>query len=243
MTRVTMAEHNPGTEFDPDAGAIFGSVANGHAPLRVSSAGDAAPPALQLLSNGRYQVMLGAAGTGYSHWNGLALTRWREDATRDNWGAFCYLRAVASRRFWSCTRQPAPHEAGAYRSYFWDAGAVFDCHGEDIDSRLAVVVAPDDDIEVRRLTLSNRALAQQTIDVTSYAEVVLGAAAADDAHPAFSKLFVESEILPQRHAILCTRRSGSAAAAPWMFHLLVALDGAPAPVSYETDRMQFVGRG
>ncbi len=228
---------------------IFGAAAaGGEAALRTFAAAagtvSSAAPALQLLSNGRYQVMLTSDGAGYSRCNGLALTRWREDATRDNWGAFCYVRDVASGRFWSCSRQPAPHPAARYQTSFWDGGVVFDCHADDLDSRMEVVVAASDDVEIRRLKLDNRAATGKLLDLTTYAEVVLATPAADDAHPAFSNLFVETEILPAQQAILCRRRSGSVAArAPWMFHLVVAIDTALAAVSYETDRVQFIGRG
>ena len=84
----------------------------------------------------------------------------------------------------------------------------------------------------------------ETIDITSYAEVVLAPSASDALHPAFSNLFVQTELIPRQRAILCTRRPRSLEEqTPWMFHLMTA-DGADiAEVSYETDRMKFIGRG
>jgi cellobiose phosphorylase len=107
-----------------------------------------------------------------------------------------------------------------------------------------IAVSPEDDIELRRTTITNRSRTRRTIDVTSYAEVVLASPAADALHPAFSNLFVQTEILPQRKAILCTRRPRSLdESVPWMFHLMAVHGVDIGEVSYETDRMQFIGRG
>jgi cyclic beta-1,2-glucan synthetase len=216
--------------------------------VRVFNTPATPTPEVQLLSNGRYHVMLTNAGGGYSRWKDIAVTRWREDRTCDNWGTFVYLRDVTSGRFWSTAHQPAlqgsAHAADTYEAIFSESRAEFRCHQHDLDAHTEIAVSPEDDIELRRLTLTNRSRTRRTIEVTSYAEVVLAPAAADALHPAFSNLFVQTEILRKPPAILCTRRPRSVdEPAPWMFHLM-AMHGADVGASsYETDRARFLGRG
>ena len=159
-----------------------------------------------MLSNGSYHVMVTSAGGGYSRWKNLAVTRWREDATCDNWGAFCYLRDVARGQLWSTTislrcsgrkRTRQRSQRGARRF----AAAI------TISRRiLTSLFRPEDDVELRRIRITNGSPARRVLDVTSYAEIVLAPPATDATHPAFSKLFVETEILREHQAILCTRR-------------------------------------
>jgi hypothetical protein len=213
-------------------------------PVRVFDTPHTLSPEVQLLSNGRYHVMLTNAGGGYSRWKDLAITLWREDGTRDHWGTFCYVRDAASGTFWSTAYQPALKRSDSYEEIFSESRAEFRCRKHDLDTHTEIAVSPEDDIELRRITVTNRARKRRTIDLTSYAEVVLASPAADAQHPGFSNLFVQSEILRQRQAILCTRRPRSASeASPWMFHLM-AVHGADAgEISYETDRSRFIGRG
>ena len=213
-------------------------------PVRVLSSPDTPIPEVQLLSNGRYHVMVTNAGGGYSRWKDLAVTRWREDTTRDNWGTFCYIRDVASGAFWSNTHQPTLKRADAYEAIFSEGRAEYRRRDLDYVTHTEIVVSPEDDIELRRLHITNRARIRRTIEVTSYAEVVLAAPAADALHPAFTNLFVQTEILRERQAILCTRRPRSVAEqAPWMFHLMTVRGAGVGEISYETDRTRFVGRG
>lgn len=201
-------------------------------------------PAVQLLSNGRYHAMVTNAGGGYSRWKDIAVTRWHEDTTRDNWGTFCYLRDVASGAFWSTTFQPTLSPSPVYQANFSEACAAFRCSEQGLDTHTQIAVSPEDDIEVRRISIMNRARARKFVDLTSYAEVVLAKAADDAAHPAYSNLFVQTEIIRERHAILCNRRSGAVDyAAPWMFHLVVPSEPVLGDLTYETDRMRFIGRG
>ena len=213
-------------------------------PVRVIGSPTTPIPEVQLLSNGRYHVMVTNAGGGYSRWKDLAVTRWREDPTRDHWGAFCYIRDLTSGVFWSNTHQPTLKQAQAYEAIFSEGRAEFRRRDLDYDAHTEIVVSPEDDIELRRVHISNRARVRRTIDVTSYAEVVLAAPAADALHPAFSNLFVQTEIIRERQAILCTRRPRSLAEqAPWMFHLMAVRGAGVGEISYETDRMRFIGRG
>jgi cellobiose phosphorylase len=213
-------------------------------PLRVFTRADLPRPAVQLLSNGRYHAMVTHAGGGYSRWRNLAITRWREDATRDSWGTFCYLRDVDSDKVWSTAPQPTLAAADFSEAIFTEPSVEFRRRLDQLEAHTQIVVSPEDDIELRRTRLTNRARIARTIEVTSYAEVVLAPAIADDLHPAFGNLFVQTEILAPREAILATRRPRSAEdAQPWMFQLL-ALHGAQAEqTSFESDRMPFIGRG
>jgi cyclic beta-1,2-glucan synthetase len=213
-------------------------------PVRVFNSPNTPIPEVQLLSNGRYHVMVTNAGGGYSNWKGMEVTRWREDTTCDNWGTFCYLRDVATGKFWSTAYQPTLKWFDTYEAIFSDARAEFRRRDHDYETHTEIVVSPEDDIELRRIRIMNSSRTRRTIDVTSYAEVVLASSAADALHPAFSNLFVQTEIIPQQRAILCTRRPRSQGEhAPWMFHLMTAHGTEIEEVSYETDRMQFIGRG
>jgi cyclic beta-1,2-glucan synthetase len=212
--------------------------------IRVVRRPDPRTPEVQLLSNGRYHVMVTSAGGGYSRWNDVAVTRWREDTTRDHWGSFCYVRDVKDDEFWSTTYQPTLAPPAHYEVIFSEGRAEFRRSDRDLDMHTEIVVSPEDDIELRRTKITNRARTTRTVEVTSYSEVVLAPAAADAMHPAFSNLFVQTEIDAQRGAILCTRRPRSVnESVPWMFHLMAVHGTDAEAASYETDRMQFLGRG
>ncbi len=201
-------------------------------------------PEVHLLSNGRYHVMVSSAGGGYSRWRDLAVTRWREDPTRDCWGAFCYVRDVDTGIFWSVAHQPTLRSAKLYEATFAQAKAEFRRRDEDIEIHTEVSVSPEDDIELRRVSITNRSDRFRTIEVTSYAEVVLAPAGQDLSHPAFSNLFVQTELVRSRQAILCTRRPRSAQERPpWMVHLMTVQGEASGTISFETDRAKFTGRG
>ncbi|HSC99910.1 MAG TPA: glucoamylase family protein, partial [Casimicrobiaceae bacterium] len=213
------------------------------APVRVLAA-DTPSPEVQLLSNGRYHVMVTNAGGGSSRWKDLAITRWREDTTSDNWGTFCYLRCEATGEFWSAAHQPTLRRAETYEAIFSEGRAEFRRRDFDFDTHTEIVVSPEDDVEVRRLHVTNRSRASRTIEVTSYTEVVLAPAAADALHPAFSNLFVETEIIRKQNAIVCTRRPRSLEErVPWMFHLMTVHSADTGAISFETDRARFIGRG
>ncbi len=201
-------------------------------------------PAVQLLSNGRYHVMITNSGGGYSRWKDLAVTRWREDVTCDNWGTFFYIRDLDSETFWSNTYQPSLKEAEKYEAAFSQGRVDYHSVNNEIETHTEIVVSPEDDIEMRRVIITNRSGITKNIEVTSYAEVVLASPASDAMQPAFSNLFVQTEILPLQHAIICTRRPRSAEEqSPWMFHLMSMQEKGVEEISYETDRMEFIGRG
>ncbi|GAA0714799.1 GH36-type glycosyl hydrolase domain-containing protein [Dokdonella soli] len=229
---------------DPEVVDVRSATEQPQMPLRVFRKADTRRPAMQLLSNGRYHVMVTAAGGGYSRWRDLALTRWREDVTRDAWGMYAYLRDCDSGRIWSTTFHPTLATVDSYEAVFTESRVEFRCRAGQFDAHTDIVVSPEDDIELRRTRITNRSRVERTIEFTSYAEIVLAPAASDDAHPAFSNLFVQTEFVKTRDAILCTRRPRSShEAQPWMFHLVAVHDAPSEEISHESDRMRFIGRG
>ena len=212
--------------------------------LRVFADPGRKRPAVQLLSNGRYHVMLTSGGGGYSRRHDMAVTRWQEDTTQDNWGMFCYLRDVETAAVWSAAHQPTLHQPESHEAIFSDSRAEFRARNLDFDTHLEIVVSPEDDIELRRLHVTNRASSAKTLEITTYAEVVLTSPSNDAMHPAFSKLFVQTELLPALQAIVCSRRPRARdEPTPWMCHLLAAHGVDIDSISYETDRARFIGRG
>ena len=210
--------------------------------MRVFDSPASCAPQVKLLSNGRYRVVISHAGGGYSRWRDLAVTRWREDATRDCWGTFIYLREPATGEFWSTAFQPTLHPAESYKAIFSHAGAEFHLQKGDLEIHTQICVSPENDVELRRVTLTNHSRVRRSIELTSYAEVVLAVPEADAAHPVFSNLFVQTEFV--HPAVLCNRRPRSEGEkAPWLFHLMVGEVGAEDTISCETDRARFIGRG
>ena len=196
------------------------------------------------MSNGNYHVMVTNTGGGYSRWKTLALTRWREDTTCDNWGSFCYLRDSSSGHCWSTTYQPTRRPPDRYTVIVEPGRVSFQRRDHDIQVSTDLAVSPDDDVELRRVSITNLSAVPRSLDITSYTEIVLGDPAADIAHPAFEKLFVETEILRADQAILCKRRARTPEElTPWMFHQLIHHRTSHGHISYETDRMRFIGRG
>ncbi|HEX3717310.1 MAG TPA: glucoamylase family protein [Verrucomicrobiae bacterium] len=214
------------------------------AAMRVFTNPTTPSPEVHLLSNGRYHVVITSAGGGYSRWRDLAVTRWREDSTSDNWGTFVYLRDVATGEFWSTAYQPTLRAAKGYEAIFSQSRAEFRQRPSGLEIHTEIAVSPEDDVELRRIKITNRSSEARTIELTSYAEVVLAAPAADAAHPAFSNLFVQTEFAPKTSAIFCTRRARSQEERPpWLLHLMVGHGGEQGETSCETDRFKFVGRG
>jgi cyclic beta-1,2-glucan synthetase len=230
-------------EISPGASAASGEEHD----LRVFTTPNTPAPEVHLLSNGHYHVAITNAGGGYSRWRDLAVTRWHEDPTRDGWGTFGYLREVTATgagACWSIAHQPTLVPAARYEAIFSQGRAELRRTDHDIDTHVEISISPEDDVELRRVSLTNRGRTTRTIELTTYAEVVITQAAADAAHPAFSNLFVQSELWRGHHAIACTRRPRSAdESPPWMIHLTTVHGTAVGEPSYETSRAQFLGRG
>jgi cyclic beta-1,2-glucan synthetase len=202
------------------------------------------PPRTHLLSNGRYLVMVTAAGSGFSRWHNLAVTRWREDTTRDCWGTFIFLRDAKSGDVWSAGFQPSGTEVDKYNVVYAEDRAKIMQRDRSLSITLDIVVSPEDDAELRQLTVTNLENRDREIDFTSYAEVALAPQAADEAHPVFSNLFVETEIVPELETLLATRRARSAdEPQPWLAHVAAVEGEIVGTCEYESDRARFVGRG
>ncbi len=201
-------------------------------------------PRTHLLSNGRYSVMLTAAGSGYSRWRDVALTRWREDPTCDPWGYYIFLRDVFNGQVWSAGYQPIGRESEQYEVEFFEDRAQIRRKDGPIRTIMEVLVSSEEDAEVRHLSLTNEGPDAREIELTSYAEVVLSPPAADSAHPAFSKMFVQTEFVAASEALLATRRPRDAGQEqPWMVHFSSLEGEAVGSLEFESDRARFIGRG
>jgi cyclic beta-1,2-glucan synthetase len=201
-------------------------------------------PKTQLLSNGRYGLMLTNAGGGYSRWGGLEITRWRSDRTRDAWGTFCYIRDVDSGRLWCNTYQPTGGKVEGYSADFALDRAVFRRVDNGIESKTEIIIAPEDDVEIRRITLINRSLRTRQLDLTSYIELSLAPHNTDRQHPAFYKLFIRTEAVPEQHAIIAFRRLLQDDDPPiYVAHRFTLEQDEVEGLRFETDRARFIGRG
>jgi cyclic beta-1,2-glucan synthetase len=211
-------------------------------PWRVSP--DASYPQLHCLSNGNYTVLICASGSGFSRWNDLDLTRWRADPTHDNWGTWIYVEDRMDGRLWSVTPQPvmaAPHHN---ETVFLPHRVEFERQDEELLIRTIIAVAPEDDVEIRRVTLTNHGNLPRLLALTSYAEIILAQQSADIRHPAFNKMFIESEFLPDEKSLLFHRRPRSEDEKPvYLLHFFVSNQEKVELAGYETDRRLFLGRG
>jgi cellobiose phosphorylase len=214
----------------------------GNGPNRMS-----APVDMCLLSNGHYSVLLTAAGSGYSVVDGIDVTRWREDAVCDCWGQYYYIRDLDDGRVWSIGRQPCGKSADEYQAELRPHQAKIRRRDGEIETCCQVAVVPDARAEIRRITLANYGNRSRNLEVTSYMEVALNSRLADQAHPAFAKLFLETEVVPASTALLCRRRPRAPEEKPmWVLHVM-AQDKetfvGDGEIQFETDRSRFLGRG
>jgi cyclic beta-1,2-glucan synthetase len=201
-------------------------------------------PHAQFLSNGNFTTVVTNAGGGASICRGRAVTRHRQDSTRDPGSQFIYLRDVRSGSVWSATHHPTGKDAEDDVITFAAEKATFERRFEGLSTQLDVAISPEDDVEVRRLVVTNQSDRPREIEVTSYAEIVLAPPADDLAHPAFGKLFVETEYVPESNALLCQRRPRAPDdAASWAVHVISQEGRTHGPVEWETDRGRFLGRG
>ncbi|MFQ6100929.1 MAG: GH36-type glycosyl hydrolase domain-containing protein [Anaerolineae bacterium] len=213
------------------------------APWRVPV--DASTPQGHLLSNGRYSVFITSVGSGFSRWQEIDLTRWQADTTLDNWGTWIYVQDRESGALWSASRQPTDSSSsGRPEVWFHAHKAEFRRRGRGISLRMEIVVSPDDDVEIRLINLVNHSGLSRKLALTSYGEVVLAPQANDRSHPAFNKLFIESEYLPEVNGLLFRRRPRSAEEKlVYLAHLLAVGPEINVTGAYESDRGRFLGRG
>jgi cyclic beta-1,2-glucan synthetase len=216
-----------------DVNGVVRKVGSPHGPV----------PVVHLLSNGRLSTVITSAGSGYTRWHGLAVNRWREDATRDNFGTYLFIRDETGRT-WSAGYQPTAAEPDAYEASFSEDKVEISRRDGSIATTLTVAISEEDDAEVRRVSLTNLGAAVREIELTSYTELVLAPQQTDAAHPAFSNLFVQTEALAGRDALLASRRPRSVDEATiWAGHVLTVSGEVVGGAQYGTDRARFLGRG
>ena len=201
-------------------------------------------PATNLMSNGRYSVMVTATGTGYSKWNDLAVTRWKGDPSEDRDGTFLFIRDVATGEWWSATPGPRSAEEEHCFTLFADDKATFTKQVGKLRSEVEVIVVAEANGEGRRITIHNESDVDQQLELTSYVEFALAPEASDSAHPVFSKMFVETEIGPGGDKIFATRRKRAANEPDVVAaHFVTEPAGSARDTEAETDRRAFIGRG
>jgi len=201
-------------------------------------------PKTLLLSNSRYCLMLTNSGGGYSRWKGLDITRWRSDRTRDSWGTFCYIRETDTDRLWCNTYHPVCGMVEGYSVNFTLDRAVFRRLDHGIETETEVVVAPEDDVEIRRMTLANRSQHTRRLELTSCIELSMAPHASDRQHPAFSKMFIRIEALREPRALLACRRPRSESEPPVHVACRFTLETAQVgEMHFDSDRNRFIGRG
>ncbi|HJW90217.1 MAG TPA: glucoamylase family protein [Anaerolineales bacterium] len=202
-------------------------------------------PRANYLSNGHYSILITAAGGGYSAWKDIDLTRWRPDTTLDNWGCWIYVQDLESGAAWSSGLQPTLVNGDGHEVFFSSHLAEFRRQDGSLAQVTEVFVAPEDDVEVRLVTLTNHGDRPQRLRLTSYGEVILAPQVADARHPAFNKLFIESEPLPRGNGLLFRRRPRSKSEEGiYLAHALVTNPGEITAMRprLETDRGRFLGR-
>lgn len=205
-------------------------------------------PEVHLLSNGSYNVLLSNMGSGYSSWRDVDLTRWQPDGTLDPWGTWIYIQELDPikqkwNRIWSAGYQPVPGDKTEMQVTYYAHMAVYRRTENGITSNMEVTVAADDPVEIRRIHLHNDSDQPRRLRLTSYGEVILAPQTVDARHPAFNKLFIDSEFVAEMNLQLFTRRLRSNDESPlFMGHMLVSV-GHKEIVGCETDRYRFIGRG
>ncbi|MGD2159235.1 MAG: hypothetical protein PVG32_20330, partial [Anaerolineales bacterium] len=201
-------------------------------------------PQVHCLSNGRYCVLITNAGGGYSTWKEAALTRWRSDSTLDHWGTWVYAQDLESAALWSASFQPVASQPENQEVLFFPHKVEFQRRDHNISLRTEIAVSQDDDVEIRRLTFINHSDRPRRLRLTSYGEVVLAPQSVDQRHPAYNKLFIESEYLPELNALLFRRRPRSDdEESIYLMHLFISEHEIENAIDYETNRMNFIGHG
>ncbi len=207
---------------------------------------DMSPPKIQILTNGVYSVTVTHTGTGFSECMHYLLTKRSNDSISDQNGLLFYIRDKSSGEFWSAGHQPARKKPDRYDTWFHNDKAVTSRVDHWIETTMETTVSSNNNAELRRLTLTNYSDRKRELEIFSYAEVVLQEENHYRAHPAFSKLFLQTEYLPQHHALLVKRRPGSKEeSTPWLYHVVTVdeLEDLSSPLQFETERSEFLGRG
>lgn len=200
-------------------------------------------PELLLLSNGTFSTMITLTGSGYSKREDNFLYRWKGDSTSDSSGLFFYIKNLNSNDYWSATYEPCKIEGEDYKVEFSvDKGKFYNGEGS-ISSEMEIVVSPEDDLDIRKLTLKNNGEKGRSIEITSYMEIILNTFEGDAAHPSFSNLFIETEFDDESETLIGKRRARvKDGEVPYIFHKVVTKESLEGQISYETSRINFIGR-
>lgn len=201
-------------------------------------------PKVNLLSNGTYSIMITNAGGGYSKWRDFDITRWRSDTTCDYWGSYCYIKDIDSGMIWSSTFHPTNVKGQKFSASFKADRVEFRRRDNLIETLSEIVVSPEDNSEIRLMTIANLSKETRHLELTSYSELALAPHNADRAHPCFNKFFIQTEALPSISALLAFRRLRSPEDKPvWAAHIVASNQNPQEPLQFETDRTLFIGRG
>jgi len=212
--------------------------------VRTYSSADVLPPPCQVLTNGRYSVLLNNRGGGFSKLDGILINRWNSDALEGSYGNYIFIRDVKKDKIWSAAWEPFNEEADGYKVNFYQSRGEFTRINDNIKTTMEVFVSPEDDIEIRRVKIENHSKESVTLELTSYFEVVLTTEAADMAHRAFSNLFVRTEYLEEYNSITAVRKPREGHGQEWWaFHSSLAQGDTIGAIEYETSRANFIGRG
>lgn len=232
--REPMTEHSPSRMIHDEIAPSISTFNTPHTPN----------PWAQILSNGHYSLMVTGAGGGYSRWEGFELTRWRADSTVDAWGTFCYIRDRDTGHVWSNSYQPIRGSTENYSVSFAADRTEIRRSDDGVETETTIIVAPEDDVEIRRISLINRSDRVRNLEITSYVELALAPHTADRQHPAFNNLFIETEAIRERGVLVASRRLREPEEVPvWVCHLLTEPALTGEEVQFETDRRRFLGRG
>ena len=205
---------------------------------------DAPMPQVHCLTNGNYSLIITAAGSGYSRWGEIDLTRWRADATLDDYGSWLYIQDQDNEKLWSATLQPTGIQPESQNVRFSPDKVEFERRDNDISLRTSIGIAADDDVEIRKISITNQSNRDRHLRITSYSEIILNTQKADQRHPAFNNLFIESEYLKDKHILISRRRLRDLHEKPaYLAHFIIRENNQIVPIKFETDRSPFLGRG
>lgn len=211
--------------------------------LRTFYRADSFLPEARFLSNGRYLVMVSNSGSGFSRWKQLDLTRWVEDPVTDATGPFYYIRNLNENQVWSPTFHPCRVKAEDMKMEFSLGKVTFSRNDGNIRTTMQIIVAPDLDAEIREITLTNLGNEPCLLEVTSFLELALAPHEQFQAHPVYSKLFIETEFIPGLEVLLAHRRSDAKQSGPYLAYMMNVDGNTIGMLEYETDRSHFIGRG
>lgn len=201
-------------------------------------------PRTQILSNGQYSTMLTSTGSGFSKWGDFYLSRWREDATRDHWGQYYYLRSQSLDKTWCATFQPLLDTSKKITSDFAEDRVHFYRADKNLTTKTEIIVSPEDSVELRMILITNESPRTQEVELTSFMELALATLNDDKAHPSFSKLFIQTKLGDNKKSLLATRRRRSKEEIElWGFHTVSCDHLLSQKVEFETSRAHFLGRG